>query len=384
MQAIERAGVPADRRVVSIPGGIRLIDLKTLLDSIARPWYVYHSMKKRPSIRQIAEACGVSQMTASRALRGEGPVAESTRHRVLEAAKRLQYRPNRLVRAVLGGRTGTVGLMIPLGSWFLAEVVRGVHDTLAKSGYLPVIHFHGDGPGADRDESELDYIHRLIEQRVDGIIFTPSDESVPDVYLREVWDRGLPLVSIDRKLPRTQADFSGTDDEAGGGLVARHLLALGHRRLGHISGEPWISTYLDRRRGFEAEIVGNPGIEYAFAACQKSDARAAALAMLSSDQRPTAIFAGSDKMAAGVYAAAEELGLQIGPDVAVVGFADLLEYRHLRPQLTTVNQQPVTIGANAASLILDRLSGRSCPSGPRVLRTEPRLVVRESTASSAR
>ncbi len=341
-------------------------------------------MEKRPSIRQIAEACGVSQMTASRALRGDGPVAEATRHRVLEAAERLKYRPNRLVRAVLGGRTGTVGLMIPLGSWFLAEVIRGVHDTLAKSGYLSVIHFHGEGPGAERDESELEYLHRLIEQRVDGIIFTPSDESVPDVYLREVWDRGLPLVSIDRKLPRTQADFSGTDDEAGGGLVARHLLALGHRRLGHISGEPWISTYLDRRRGFEAELAGNPGIDYAFSTCQKSDARAAALTMLSSDRRPTAIFAASDKMAAGVYAAADELGLLIGIDVAVVGFADLLEYRHLSPELTTVNQQPVLIGANAATLILDRLQDQPCPPGHRAIRTEPKLIVRESTPVPAR
>lgn len=321
----------------------------------------------------------MSQMTASRALRGDGPVAEATRHRVLEAAERLKYRPNRLVRAVLGGRTGTVGLMIPIGSWFLAEVIRGVHDTLAKSGYLSVIHFHGEGPGADRDESELEYLHRLIEQRVDGIIFTPSDGSVPDVYLREVWDRGMPLVSIDRKLPRTQADFSGTDDEAGGGLVARHLLALGHRRFGHMSGEPWISTYLDRRRGFEAELAGTPGIDYAFATCQKSDARSAALEMLSSDQRPTAIFAASDKMAAGVYEAAGELGLQVGRDLAVVGFADLLEYRHLMPRLTTVNQQPLLIGANAASLILDRLQDRPCPAGPRAIRTEPRIIVREST-----
>jgi LacI family transcriptional regulator len=73
------------------------------------------------------------------------------------------------------------------------------------------------------------------------------------------------------------------------------------------------------------------------------------------------------------------LGLQIGPDVSVVGFADLLECRHLRPQLTTVNQQPVLIGANAAALILDRLQDRPCPPGPRAIRTEPKLVVREST-----
>jgi LacI family transcriptional regulator len=338
---------------------------------------------KKPNIRQVAEASGVSLMTASRALSGRGGVAEETKQRVLAAAKQLQYRPNRLVRAVMGGRSGTIGVMVPLGSWFLAQVVRGIHDVLAEHRYLPVVHFHGDGPGANRDDAELDYLHRLIEQRVDGIIFVPSDESVSRMYLREVWERGLPLVSVDRRLPRTNADFSGTDDEAGGRVVAEYLLSLGHRRIAHISGEPWVSTYAERRRGFEEVVHGRDGVEYQFADCERGDCRDAVRVILASKDRPTAIFTASDRMAAHVYAVAEELGLQVSRDVSVVGFGDQTDLYWLRPKLTTVNQDPVSIGAEAARLVLDRLEGR-CPSAkPRESRVMPQLCIRESAAPVA-
>jgi DNA-binding LacI/PurR family transcriptional regulator len=322
-------------------------------------------------------------MTASRALNGRGGVAEETKRRVLAAVKKLKYRPNRLVRAVMGGRSGTIGVMVPLGSWFLAQVVRGIHDGLAEQRYLPVVHFHGDGPGARRDEAELDYLHRLIEQRVDGVIFVPSDESVSQMYLSEVWERGLPLVSVDRRLPRTNADFSGTDDEAGGRLVAEYLLSLGHRRIAHISGEPCMSTYAGRRRGFEGVVRERDDVAYQFADCERGECTDVVRVILGSKDRPTAIFTASDSMAAHVYATAKELGLRIKRDISVVGFGDLSDFYWLRPKLTTVNQDPVRIGTEAARLVLDRLEGR-CPSAkPRESRVKPHLCIRESAVPVA-
>ena len=338
---------------------------------------------KKPNIRQVAEASGVSLMTASRALSGRGSVAEETKQRVLAAARELKYRPNRLVRAVMGGRSGMVGVMVPLGSWFLAQVVRGIHDELAAHKYLPVVHFHGDGPGANRDDKELEYLHRLIEQRVDGIIFVPSDGSVSQMYLREVWERGLPLVAVDRRLPRTNADFSGTDDEAGGRVVAEYLLSLGHRRLAHISGEQWVSTYAERRRGFEGVVGERDDVAYQFADCKRSDCSLAAFEMLAQHDRPTAIFTASDRMAAHVYRAAKRLKLRVGRDVSVVGFGDLTDFHGLRPKLTTVNQDPGRIGAEAARLLLDRLEGRHRVAKPRESRVTPRLCIRKSVVPSA-
>jgi DNA-binding LacI/PurR family transcriptional regulator len=333
------------------------------------------------NLRQIAEELGVSVMTVSRALNGRLKGAEATRLRVLAAAERLKYRPNRLVHAIKSGRSHTVGVMISVRSSFNGKIIHGIHDALAKHNYLPVLHFHGVGPRASRDQVELKYLHRLLDQRVDGIIFWPSDETVSQMYLKEVWDRGLPLVAVDRRLPLTKADFSGTDDLAGGRLVAEHLLALGHRRLGHITGEPWVSTYADRRQGFEQTVARQRGVDLSVAECTKVDSGPAALAMLSQRDRPTAIFVPHDRMVPPIYEVAESLGLEIGRDVAVIGFGALEDMLWLRPRLATVDQQPYEIGRNAARLLLDRIEGRVTGDRARSVRITPTIVARQSIAA---
>lgn len=336
--------------------------------------------RRTSTVKQIAEELGVSMMTVSRALNGRGRISDETRDRVLAVAKRLKYRPNRLVHAIRRGRSRSIGVMVPIATSFSAAVVRGIHDALADHHYLPILHFHGEGPQAQRDESELEYLHRLLDHRVDGIVFWPSDETVPQLYLREVWERGVPLVAVDRHLPHTNADFSGTDDEAGGRIATEHLLALGHRRLAHIAGEHWVSTYSDRRRGFEAALAGEAGATCSVEECTDCQCGEIATRLLASRDRPTALFLASDRMAPHVYAAAESLGLEVGKDVSIVGFADLAETAWLRPRLTTVRQDGERIGAEAARLLLERIEGRADGAPPRSVRVVPNLVVRESTA----
>jgi LacI family transcriptional regulator len=330
------------------------------------------------SLRAIAEQAGVSAMTVSRALNGHDNVAAATRTRVLRAARRLKYRPNRLAKAVLRGRSGTVGVMISPLKPFQSRVVHGIHDALVARGCLPILHFHDAGPEADRDAAELDYVHRLLDQRVDGLIFWPSDETVSDVYLEEVWKRKVPLVAVDRHLPQTRADFSGTDDEVGGRMAAEHLLALGHRRLAHVGGEPWVSTYADRRQGFELSVAAGGGT-VSTVNCRECDCLDAVRALLASRARPTAIFTASDLMAPGIYAAAQALGIEVGRDLAVVGFADLAEAHSLVPGLTTLRQNPYEIGRQAARLVMDRIEGTAPADRPASVRLAPELVVRESS-----
>lgn len=357
--------------------------------------------RKNATVNQIAAELGISKMTVSRALRGASVVAPETFARVQQVARRLKYRPNRLVRAVHTGRSRTVGVMIDPWYSFASGVLSGIHLALAAHDYVPILHYPHQLPGFEigaRDDSELTFLHRLLDQRVDGIIFWPSDDTVPDLYLKEVWDRGVPLVAVDRQMSATHADFSGTDDAAGATIAAEHLLDLGHRRLAFIGAEN-ISTYEDRRLAFQVRVDACPG-----ASCQMvtvpcratprrtpqpwpggervpahSDSHAIAHNLLLEQRRPTAIFCANDWMALGVYRAAAKIGLAVGRDLSVVGFADLREASMLEPALTTIRQDTEAIGVAAAELLLARIEGRAPTAKPQEVRQRPTLVVREST-----
>ena len=361
----------------------------------------HRPQQNRTTVNEIAAELGISKMTVSRALRGESVVAPETRARVQKVARRLKYRPNRLMRAVHTGRSRTVGVMVDPWNSFHSGVLGGIHRTLAAHDYLPILHYPHQSSTLElgaRDSSELQYLHRLLDQRVDGIIFWPSDETIPDLYLKEVWDRGVPLVAVDRHLPATHADFSGTDDAAGARLAAEHLLGLGHRRLAFI-GAAKISTYTDRQRAFEERIAACRAATCLSVSCPSptpagranrpwhdgervplhSDSLKVARDLLQKKLRPTAIFCANDWMALGVYAAAADAAVTIGRDLSVVGFADLREASMLVPALTTIRQNAEAIGVTAAELLLDRVEGRATTAKPREVRQRPELIEREST-----
>lgn len=337
----------------------------------------------RIGIRQIADATGLSPMTVSRALNGKTEVSPATRDRVLAAARQLDYRPNALGRALKSGRSHTVGVVARPSNDFCSQVLIGVHDRLAEANIAPIVQFCPEG--RENPDTTRELLHRLIELRVDGFIFWPmpvNDEAdlLPDVYFHEVWERGLPLVALDRAMPRTHADFSGTDDEGGGALAAAHLLGLGHRRIAHLGG-PGIGTFADRRAGFERALQRAGGVHYSFRLCDHVECVGEATELLRqpADVRLTAIFVSNDFYAVAVYEAARELGLKVGHDLSIVGFADVPLASLLAPQLTTVRQDAVQIGRNAAELLLDRIERRVEDVQPRAVRVGCRLAVRSST-----
>jgi LacI family transcriptional regulator len=303
--------------------------------------------------------------------------------KILKLVQEKGYRPNMLVRGVLSGRTKTIGVVIPASDFF-SEIIHGIHDALARVGYAMILVWNEDHMAAPESKKELEHIHSLIDRRVDGVILRPTHDAISEMYFDEVYQRGIPIVIVGRELPLTNYDFAGTDDWAGGELAAKHLLALGHRRLGQIAGPSSVSTAKGRRLGFEKAVADFGGS----ATCLTIEApgflgvKPQILRLLQAKPRPTAVFAANDDAAAEIYETAAELGLKVPDDLSVVGFGDLVFAGYMTPPLTTLKQYSYAIGEEAAGLMLARCSGfiKGAPHAKaKKIKLLPTLVERGST-----
>jgi LacI family transcriptional regulator len=334
---------------------------------------------RRVSQQDIAREAQVSRVTVSLVLSGKDEASAETRQRVLDAAERLRYRPNLLVQGMKTGRTGLVGVIAPVALPFHGQIAYGIHDALVEAEYVPLLLWAD--ASAKAKTTELEQIHRLTDRRVDGIIIWPLDASVPNVHFSEIWERNIPLVTIDRETT-THADHVGTDEELGGRLVAEHLLKLGHRRLAHVTYPPRPGSIARRRQAF-VDAVTAAGAHCMVVDCEPPEVSARCKEMLAGANRPSAVFAATDAIALKVYGAATLAGLSIPRDLSVVGYADFSFAPELVPPLTTVRQDPYTIGRTAARLLLERLLQKRTASAPKRIHLQPELVVRQSTARSA-
>ena len=325
---------------------------------------------RRPTIRDVAAAAGVSISTASKALNGQGKLRAETRDRVAQAARQLDFAPNTLAQALLAGRSFTVGL-ITTDSFgrFSIPVMLGAEDALG-TGQISV--FMCDT--RDDPERERRYIEMLSARRVDGLIVT-GRRIEPRPALRA--GPGIPVVYA-----MTQPDDSGAavlpDDEGGGRLAADHLLAIGRRRIAHVAGpERFLAARL-RARGFSAALAA-AGVEpcgaIRYGEWGERWGREAAGQLLA--DRPDAIFCGSDQIARGVADTLRAVGRHVPDDVALVGFDNWAPMTlGALPPLTSVDPCLEEVGRAAAGQLLAAIGGER-PRG--VHKVPSRLAVRESS-----
>jgi DNA-binding LacI/PurR family transcriptional regulator len=321
----------------------------------------------------VARLAGVSQQTVSRVLNDSPHVRPDTRQRVLEAIRKLEYRPNRLARALVTGRSRTLGVLSfdttlygPASTLFAIE--RAAHD----AGYFVSI---ASLRSLDA-ESVRSAVERLREQGVDGVLVIAPQESAARGLLQIPSD--IPVVATEAG-PPDAVPLVAVDQVAGARLATEHLLALGHRTVWHVAGPAdWLEAQ-DRVRGWREALAAAGMVAPPPLPGDWSARSGYAVGQLLGPA--TAVFAGNDQMALGVLRALHELGRRIPEDISVVGFDDIPEAAYFTPPLTTVRQRFDEIGRRALRLLLELLEGGSRRAGETVA---PELVVRASSAAVSR
>jgi LacI family transcriptional regulator len=332
------------------------------------------------TIRDVASRAGVSVATAARALGEYGYVSAATRARVSRAAQALDYHPNAIARSMIKGRTQTLAVIVSdNANPFFAAVVRGIEDVVLGKGYAIMLC------NADEDpDKEAIYLRTVRQKRVDGLVISPSGGS--PARLRSMLANGTPIVQMDRRLPGLAADAVLIDNRAGVRAAIRHLIALGHRRIGIISGPRGLFTGRERLHAYRTALRGaglavDPDLilEGTFKEASGYELVGRFLTMR---RRPTALFVANNLMTIGALLRLKEAGVKIPHEMAVVGFDDMDWAPILTPPLTAVAQPGYDLGAAAGRLLVERLHGQRT-GRPKTLVFQPRLVVRESCGASA-
>jgi LacI family repressor for deo operon, udp, cdd, tsx, nupC, and nupG len=332
-------------------------------------------------IDDVAALAGVSIATVSRAIANPDRVSAATRERVLEVVRRIGYTPNVAGRSLRAARSGMVLVVVPsLITPFFSELLLGIDQALSAQGYgLLIGNLH------DRAEKEARLVELVFAGQADGVILL--DGRVPRGRDRSLTDASVPLVGVSIPAAEGVPAVLVRDREAAA-AVARHLLGLGHRSFGYVSGPaaPAIGHYIEHERwtgfagalaaaGIPADaVIRWPGTFHLASGIEAGHRFLAATA------RPTAVFCISDMMALGFMRVVQDAGVIVPRDVSVVGY-DGIQFADLcTPVLTTVRQPREAMGRAAAELLVRLIQGEPIPAEERTLRLDAVLRPGASTA----
>lgn len=327
------------------------------------------------TIVDVAKEAGVSFATVSRVLNDGVNVKPEKRARVLSAVKRLGYTTNLQARSLRAGRSHVIGLLVrDLGTAYIGEIIRGVDRELAENKYDMMLY-----TTHQRQAQETAYVTALTRSMTDGLLLVLPRH--PEAYLKTLRQKKFPYVLIDHQGIDERGPAIGATNRAGAYDATRYLLALGHRRIGFITGSMELGCSLERLDGYRAALQDH-GVKPDSELVREGDftqprGYAAAIELMTLPNPPSAIFASNDVMAFGAMEAARERGQKIASDISILGFDDIPQAAQVHPPLTTIRQPLEEMGRRAAQMLLEIIENPERPAEKIELPTE--LVVREST-----
>ena len=310
-------------------------------------------MQEKLTIQDIARLAGVSKATVSRVLNRNSSVAPELSRRVMRIVQEYDFVPNVTATGLAGGKTRLVGVLAPPLTWpSVPEIMRGVAEYIEHTSYeiiLYSINFEGSNHAA--------VLERILSMRMaSGLLAILPGELSP--HLADRFHRGLPMVLIDDQEKPLDLPWVGIDNISSAYEITRYLLELGHRRIAYIQGPQHYSCALERYHGYsqalqDSGVTLDPTLVFR-GRFDIPSGRECASVLFSLDRRawPSAIFAGNDQMAYGILEVAEQRGIRVPEDIALVGFDDNPLSAHLRPPLTTIRQPFSEMGSKAIELLL--------------------------------
>lgn len=311
-------------------------------------------------------------MTVSRTINGHPHVSEETAKKVRAAIRRLDYRPNHAARMLTGQLSRSIGLIVPdIADTFFSVVSHTVQETARESGYLVWL------AASDEDQSiEAAQVEMMTHHPVDGILLVPADAR--HNYLKSLAAGSLPVVAIDRPMEVTTTDSVGVENRVGARMAVEHLIQHGKRRITCLATNSHLRTLRERFAGYrEAMRRAKLPFTKEVPLSNQADAKSALSELFSSRNPPEALFTANNASTIWVIEALKDMKIDIGKDVALVGFDDVDFYTLITPPITTVRQPAAELGRISVRLLLQRIKGEL--TGPSLRTVLPvTLVLRES------
>jgi len=335
-------------------------------------------MKRKVTIRDVAERVGVHHSTVSRALSPSkrDKISPAVVQKVEQAADELGYFPNIVASSLKQNRSFTVGVLIPdLTNPLFPPIIRGIQDAVEAAGYT-VITANTD----DEQDKELNALRIMRGRAIEGMIISTARRE--DRIVDECIANDIPFVLVNRTVDHDGVSAVIVDEDHGVRSVIDHLVGLGHTRIAHVSGPQHSSTGFGRARAFtqcmNAHDLRGELIEVA-EKYMIEEGRRAFKRLLARDKKLTAVVAANDMLALGCLDATKELGLGVPEDISITGYDDIQFLDRMSPALTTVHVPKYEMGALATQKLLDMIAGDD--SSASIVRVQPSLVVRNSTAT---
>ncbi len=324
-------------------------------------------------MKDVAKLAGVSTATVSRVLAGKDNINQETKQKVLVAIEQLNYRPNKLARNLRKLESKTIVAVVPdISNMFFSDIIRGIEGVARENGYHVLL-----GNTFNDTNREIDYIELIKEKLADGVILLTA--RIPMQQIVEIAEE-LPVVLACEYIDGADVPTVTIDNISSARKAVNHLIALGHRRIGFISGPLQVIVSRDRLKGYhQGHLQHDLPIDESLV--QEGDFTVEsgyrmATRLLALTSPPTAIFAANDEMAIGAIQAIREKGFRVPEDIAVVGFDDIRLATLFDPPLTTVSQPKLEIGSKAAEILLKIINHE--PVERRQVVLSDQLIIRQS------